>query len=162
MVEKIFTNCFLVKTDNDGKIKSICLAMKKRGFGMGLWNGTGGKPKDNESIEEAMLREAKEELNVELKKYSKHGIFNFTLVKDEIEATMHAFLATEWEGEPIETEEMKPKWFLIKDIPYSEMWKSDSEFLPLILEGKKVRGNYTFEKQGGDVLNKEIKVVEEF
>lgn len=162
MTKKIFTNCFLVKMDSSGKIEEICLAMKKRGFGQGLWNGSGGKPKENETIEEATKREVYEELGVNLTKYSKFGIFNFTLIKDEIEAVMHAFLATEWEGEPVETEEMKPKWFLIKDIPYTEMWKSDSEFLPLILEGKKVKGKYTFEKQGGDVLGKEIKIVEEF
>jgi hypothetical protein len=29
---------FLVKK-TDGKISEICLAMKKRGFGMGRWNG---------------------------------------------------------------------------------------------------------------------------
>ena len=62
----------------------------------------------------------------------------------------------------METEEMNPKWFDIKDVPYREMWKSDRDFLPLILGGKKAVGRYVFEKEGGEVLEKEIKEVEEW
>ena len=51
MTKKIFTNCFLIKNDDNGYPTQVCLAMKKRGFGAGLWNGAGGKPKDGESIE---------------------------------------------------------------------------------------------------------------
>jgi hypothetical protein len=39
MKQKVFTNCFLVKTDKKGKPVQVCLAMKKRGFGAGMWNG---------------------------------------------------------------------------------------------------------------------------
>ena len=34
----------------------ILLAMKKRGFGKGRWNGVGGKVEVGESIEQAMIR----------------------------------------------------------------------------------------------------------
>jgi 8-oxo-dGTP pyrophosphatase MutT (NUDIX family) len=37
--------------------------MKKRGFGEGRWNGVGGKVEPGESIEAALIREAKEEVN---------------------------------------------------------------------------------------------------
>ncbi|MCX6760479.1 MAG: hypothetical protein NTW46_04045 [Candidatus Nealsonbacteria bacterium] len=46
------TLVFLVKK-NKGKITDICLAMKKRGFGVNRWNGVGGKLKSGESIIEA-------------------------------------------------------------------------------------------------------------
>ncbi len=36
------TLLFLIKK-NDGVITDVCLAMKKRGFGAGRWNGVGGK-----------------------------------------------------------------------------------------------------------------------
>ena len=67
------TLCFLVR-ENKGKIYEVCLAMKKRGFGMGRWNGVGGKV-ENESIEEAAAREAKEEINVEVKDIYKGNLF---------------------------------------------------------------------------------------
>ena len=40
----------------------VLLAMKKRGFGEGKWNGVGGKPNAGESIEEVAVRETKEEI----------------------------------------------------------------------------------------------------
>jgi 8-oxo-dGTP diphosphatase / 2-hydroxy-dATP diphosphatase len=162
VTKKVFTNCFLVKLGKDNKPVEVCLAMKKRGFGKGMWNGAGGKPQENESVEEAMKREVGEEFGIKLTKYEKCGEFHFFLQKEEMEANMHAFLATKWIGEPSETEEMKPKWFPIKEVPYDEMWKSDSEFLPIIFSGRKVIGKYTFEKEGGMVIKKEIKIVEEF
>jgi len=39
------TLVFLIKK-SQGKITDICLAMKKRGFGMNRWNGVGEKETD--------------------------------------------------------------------------------------------------------------------
>jgi len=52
------TLCLLLRNNE------ILLAMKKRGFGAGRWNGIGGKPEKGESIEEAAIRELKEEIDV--------------------------------------------------------------------------------------------------
>ena len=43
------TLVFLIKR-SQGKILEICLAMKKRGFGMNRWNGVGGKVEKDENI----------------------------------------------------------------------------------------------------------------
>ena len=43
------TLVFLIKR-SQGKISEICLAMKKRGFGMNRWNGVGGKVEKDENI----------------------------------------------------------------------------------------------------------------
>lgn len=136
--------------------------MKKRGFGQGMWNGSGGKPNEGESVEEAMKREVREELGVEVLKHEKYGELDFFLKQEDIHALMHAYLVSDWNGELKETEEMKPKWFKVSEVPYSEMWKSDWEWLPLVLSGKKIKGSYTFEKEGGKVLKSEVKVVEGF
>lgn len=160
MKQKIFTNCFLVKTDNHGIIKEVCLAMKKRGFGQGMWNGSGGKPNENESIDDAAKREVEEELGVKIKKLEKRGIINFALRIEDKNVQMHAFLVKEWEGETQETEEMKPEWFKTENVPYNEMWKSDSEWLPIMLTGKKFLATYTYEKEGGEVETRDINEVE--
>ena len=162
MKTKEFTNCFLVRRSADDRISEVCLGMKKRGFGMGMWNGAGGKPNDGETLIEAASREALEEFGVRVKKIEKYGEFHFVLRREEMEARMHAYLVNDWEGEPTETEEMAPAWFEVGNVPYEKMWKSDGEWLPLVLDGKKTRGTYTFEREGGEVLEKEIEVVEEF
>ena len=38
---------------------------------------------------------------------------------------VYVYLCDEWEGESMESEEMKPQWFSIADIPYSKMWPDD-------------------------------------
>jgi len=46
-----------------GEMKKICLAMKKRGLGVGHFNGVGGKVQEGETIEGAK-REALEAVDV--------------------------------------------------------------------------------------------------
>ena len=55
---KLSTLCFLLR---DGQ---ILLAMKKRGFGEGKWNGAGGKVNAGETVEHAAVRELREEVGV--------------------------------------------------------------------------------------------------
>ncbi|MEJ0073651.1 MAG: NUDIX domain-containing protein [Candidatus Saccharibacteria bacterium] len=42
----------------------VLLAMKKRGFGAGRWNGVGGKLDPGETVEQALVRECQEEIGV--------------------------------------------------------------------------------------------------
>ncbi len=160
--EKVFTNCFLVKTDSVGNPTEVCLAMKKRGFGEGMWNGAGGKPKEDESVEQAALREVQEEFGVKILKLDKRGEIAFILRQEEKIVLMNTFLATDWENEPTETEEMKPRWFPIDEVPYAQMWASDKEWLPVILSGKKIKAKYTYAHEGGDVETRELTEVESF
>jgi 8-oxo-dGTP pyrophosphatase MutT (NUDIX family) len=51
------TNCFFLNDRGE-----VLLAMKKRGFGAGKWNGVGGKVQEGEDIVVAALREIKEEI----------------------------------------------------------------------------------------------------
>ena len=52
------TLCFFVRKGE------VLLAMKKRGFGEGRWNGVGGKPVKGETIQQAAIREAQEEIGI--------------------------------------------------------------------------------------------------
>ena len=69
---KLVTLCLLVKDDK------VLLAMKKRGFGMGKWNGVGGKVEDGETIEMAAARETGEEIGVAVETAGMKNIGNIT------------------------------------------------------------------------------------
>ncbi|MBI5133942.1 MAG: 8-oxo-dGTP diphosphatase [Candidatus Taylorbacteria bacterium] len=145
------TLLFLVKSE-DGKVGEICLAMKKRGFGAGRWNGAGGKANEGETVEAAALRETEEEIGVRPKSISKVAELHFTFAnKPEWDQVVHAYLCFSWEGEPVESEEMAPRWFKTGEIPYKEMWPDDVYWLPKVISGKLIR-KAEFEFGEGDII----------
>ncbi|MHC1716648.1 MAG: 8-oxo-dGTP diphosphatase [Candidatus Dojkabacteria bacterium] len=133
------------------------LAMKKRGFGEGWWNGYGGKIQEGESIEQAMLRELEEESGIVGKKFKERAVIEFFFKGTDQEIEMHVFEVTEYEGSPKETEEMSPKWFLKKDIPYNDMWPADREWMPLFFEGKNFVGRAEYDGETKAFIKSEFK-----
>ena len=136
------TLCFLIKD------RRILLAMKKRGFAAGKWNGSGGKPKpEDKSIEATAKREMFEETTVTPRKIKKAAVLNFYFEKQtDWNQQVHVYTTREWEGTPSETEEMAPKWFNLHEIPYDKMWDDDILWLPKVLAGKIVEGNFLFDE----------------
>jgi len=138
MNKKLLTLCLIQKNDQ------ILLGMAKRGKGEGKWNGFGGKVEEGETIEEAAIREVSEECGITVSELEKCGILDFTLPGEENIWQVHIFKALDFSGEPIETEEMKPRWFQISEIPFDGMWPDDVFWMPLFLEGKKFEGMFVF------------------
>jgi 8-oxo-dGTP diphosphatase/2-hydroxy-dATP diphosphatase len=130
-----------IKTDDQ-----ILLAMKKRGFGEGRWNGYGGKVSEGEIIEESFHREVKEESNIETTNVEKLGLLNFSFVDSSKVLEVHIYNILEYFGKPVETEEMKPKWFNLDAIPYNQIWSDDRHWLPLFIDNKKFIGSFHFDK----------------
>lgn len=139
----------------------ILLGMKKRGFGQGRWNGFGGKLKAGESIEDAAKREILEESGLIAHDLEKFGVidFEFTTNQEEI-LEVHIFRVLKYEGEPTESEEMKPAWFHPDEIPFAEMWPDDIHWFPMFLRGSKFRGRFLFGEEDV-VLEKELVEVPE-
>jgi ADP-ribose pyrophosphatase YjhB (NUDIX family) len=145
-MKKILTLGYLIKENE------ICLGMKKRGFGEGNWNGYGGKVEEGESIEEATIREVKEESGVivELGALNKVAIVEF-FFKDGKHLEVHTFFVREWKGVPVETEEMRPEWFPYEKIPYEKMWADDEYWFPRALAGEKLLGKVWFQDDGKSI-----------
>jgi 8-oxo-dGTP diphosphatase len=135
------TLLFLIKKDQ------ILLAMKKRGFGAGKWNGVGGKIEAGENIEEALVRECQEEIGVTPKTWKPVAELDFVQdsTTDPWHMYVHAFISYDWEGEPTESEEMNPAWFTFNNIPYADMWDDDQYWLPRVLAGELITGNFIFD-----------------
>jgi mutator protein MutT len=111
------TLLFLVKKEGE-VVTDICLAMKKRGFGAGRYNGVGGKVESGESIEEAVKREAEEEIGVTVGEMEKCAELAFTFPhKEDWNQLVHVYMTDSWTGDIVETEEMKPEWFAVSAIP---------------------------------------------
>lgn len=128
------TLCFLLRGDH------VLLAMKKRGFGVGKWNGAGGKVKEGESVTVAAARELNEEIGVSVVPGALEPVgtlqFEFDNNPDWAQCC-HVFVVHQWEGEPAESEEMRPRWYAADQLPFSKMWVDDPHWVPLVLAGKK-------------------------
>ena len=136
------TLLFLIQGDN------ILLAMKKRGFGEGQWNGVGGKPEKGETLEETAIRECQEEIEVTplSLKHMADLKFYFPEADKDWNQEVKVYICHSWQGDPAETEEMAPKWFKISDIPYEQMWEDDKFWLPKVLAGKFAKGKFHFDE----------------
>ena len=139
----------LTVIENEGR---ILLGMKKRGFGEGLWNGFGGKPVDGESLLDCVCRETHEEAGIIIPKNDLQLVgvldFYFTNKPSDWDQQVHVYRASSYCGSPTETDEMRPKEFTLDEVPYAKMWPDDIHWLPLVLDGKKVRGSFTFGEDG--------------
>jgi 8-oxo-dGTP diphosphatase len=135
----------LVLIISDGR---VLLIRKKRGLGKGKINGPGGRLEPGEAPVECARREVIEELCVTPLDLEERGELRFNFVDGY---SIHAlvFVASQWTGEPTETEEAIPIWTPLDAIPYDEMWADDRLWFPLLLVGKRFRGRFLFD---GDTM----------
>lgn len=140
------------------KDSKVLLGMKKRGFGVNRWNGFGGKVQKGETIEEGAKREMLEESCLTVKHLTEIARIDFEFVGEEQILEVHVFKTDQFEGEPTETEEMRPKWFSVNDIPFKEMWPDDILWFPHLLNGTKFNGYFKF-KGHDEIVDYTIKEV---
>lgn len=125
----------------------VLLGQKKRGLGVGRFNGFGGKPFANETATQTAIREAQEEVGVIPLTLTHVGNLQFRskVYKPLRDLYVYVFFSRSFRGAPRETEEMAPQWFPILKIPYKKMWPDDPEWLPHALGGNFVAGEFWFD-----------------
>lgn len=99
----------------------------------------------DETIEDAARRELREEIGVSAKDLKKAGIIDFEFQGNPEILKVHLFRATDFDGKPRESEEMRPQWFSVGEIPFEDMWPDDKYWFPLFLAGKKFKGRFLFD-----------------
>jgi len=141
---KRVTLCVVYRPDGEPE---VLLGMKKRGFGVGKWNGFGGKIEPNESVRQAAVRELREECGLQAapEDLEDRGTLRFRFPHHpEFDHFVHVFLTSRWHGEPVETAEMRAAWHPLHDLPFHAMWDDDRYWLPLILAGKRIEAEFTY------------------
>ncbi len=127
----------------------VLLQHKSRGFGVGKWNGVGGKKEPRETIEESAIREVKEEADITMKKLEKMGELEFVFVgNEESNNYTHVFICRDWEGSPKNLGEGELKWFKIEEVPLDKMWDDDQYWLKPLLNGEYQHKRFYFDKDG--------------
>ncbi len=127
----------------------ILLIDKKRGLGAGKINAPGGRLEPGETPRQCACRETFEEVGVRPVDVREHGQLNFQFT-DGYTLCVNVFAASNWQGEPRETEEAIPRWHFVGSIPYRRMWSDDRLWLPLLLEDKRFFGRFLY--RGDDML----------
>ncbi len=95
------------------------------------WIGVGGKFEADESPEECMLREAREETGLTLTRWRYRGIVTF--VSDQWETEyMHLFTADGFTGTLRSCDEGDLEWIKKSDLLALRLWEGDKIFLRLL------------------------------
>ena len=117
---------------------------KKRGLGAGKINGVGGRLELGELPVAGILREAHEELGITLLDPIKRGELHFQFL-DGYSLFCTVFVASHFDGTPVETEEAAPLWFDLRRLPFHEMWEDDRLWLGRMLDGEPFSGFFVFD-----------------
>ncbi|QNL43565.1 8-oxo-dGTP diphosphatase [Oscillibacter hominis] len=104
---------------------------KKNDLNHDKWIGIGGKFEDKESPEDCMLREAKEETGLTLKRMRYRGLVTFVSNLYETEY-MHLFTADDFTGELIECDEGDLEWIDRDRLMALPQWEGDRIFHSLL------------------------------
>jgi 8-oxo-dGTP diphosphatase len=132
------TLCFVRDDDR------VLMIRKKRGLGAGKINGVGGRLEQGELPLAGILREAQEELGITLVDPVQRGELHFQFL-DGYSLFCTVFVASRFDGMPIETEEAAPLWFDVRCLPFHEMWEDDQLWLGRALDGRSFRGFFDFD-----------------
>ena len=125
------TLCYI---DNGDSYLMLHRVKKDNDASHGKWIGVGGKCEADESPDECMLREVKEETGLEITSWRYRGIVTF--VSDEWGTEyMHLFTADGFTGEIGDCDEGVLEWVKKADFAALPQWEGDKIFLRLLEEG---------------------------
>ena len=133
------TLCYI---DDGERYLMLHRVKKENDASHGKWIGVGGKCEADESPDECMLREVKEETGLEITQWHYRGIVTF--ISDTWpNEYMHLFTATAWHGEPDMSidDEGTLAWIRKTDLPVRpgagdpslNLWEGDKIFLQLLM-----------------------------
>ncbi len=128
---RLTTLCY-IENDRDEYLM-LHRTKKKNDQSHDKWLGVGGKFEPDESPEECMLREVKEETGLELSEYSFRGIVTFVSEVWETEY-MNIFTAKYPGGALADCNEGELMWIPKSELMQLQLWEGDRIFLKHLIE----------------------------
>ena len=125
--------CYIEK---DNSYLMLFRNKKKEDINKGKWIGIGGHLEQNETKEEALLREVKEETGLTLNSFIYRGEILF--VNNDFKEVMYLYTSSDYSGEIIECDEGELKWISFKDIPSLNLWEGDRIFFPKLINSESI------------------------
>ncbi len=126
------TLCYIEK---DEKYLMLHRTVKKNDVNKDKWIGVGGHFEYQESPEDCLLREVKEETGYTLTSYRYRGIVTF-IYGDDITEYMSLYTADGFEGIPIPCDEGELEWIDKKAVFDLNIWEGDKIFFRLLNEDR--------------------------
>lgn len=131
--EKMTNMTTLCYIEQEGKYLMLHRIAKENDINKDKWIGVGGHFEENESPEECLLREVKEETGLRLTSYRFRGIITF--ISDQWKTEyMCLYTADGFEGNLIECDEGKLEWVSKTELTSLHLWEGDKIFLKLLVE----------------------------
>ena len=144
------TLCYL--ENGRGEYLMLHRVKKKHDVNQDKWIGVGGKLEDNESPDECLLREVREETGLTLTRWRFRGVVTFLTDGGWEGEYMYLFTADRWEGELTgNCDEGDLEWVPKARVPEMPIWAGDQIFLRLLSEDAPPF-LLTLEYAGGDLV----------
>lgn len=125
-------NCTLCYLENDkNEYLMLHRVKKKNDVNHDKWIGVGGKCEANESPEECLLREVREETGLTLTSFRFRAVLTFVAEGHETEY-IYLYTANSWTGELIECSEGDLEWVPKEKVCALPIWEGDRIFFRLI------------------------------
>lgn len=153
------TLCYI---ERDGAYLMLHRVKKENDASHDKWIGVGGKCEMDESPDECMLREVREETGLEITNWKYRGIVTFISDIWPCEY-MHLFTATEWEGEMIDKnacDEGVLEWIDKMSLYDLTLWPGDRIFLRLLEEASRPFFSLKLVYRGDDLVQAKLDNVE--
>lgn len=131
MEAQLSTLCYL---EQDGRYLMLHRVVKKNDVNKDKWIGVGGHFEKDESPEECLLREVREETGYTLTSYRFRGIVTF-VSGDGVTEYMHLFTADGFEGTLSDCDEGTLEWVPKRIMRTFPTWEGDRIFLDLLDQG---------------------------
>lgn len=150
---KLSTLCYIEKED---KYLMLHRIYKKNDINKGKWIGVGGKFENDESPEECLLREVREETGLTLTSYNLKGIITF-IANNYPTEYIFLYTASEFTGELTKCDEGELKWIPKGEIFDLNLWEGDKIFLKLLYENAPLF-SLKLKYEGDDLVFKDLKI----
>ena len=124
------TLCYM---ERDGKYLMLHRTVKKNDVNKDKWIGVGGHFEADESPEECLLREVREETGYTLSAWKYRGIVTF-VSGNGVTEYMSLFTSDAFTGEPIDCDEGELEWVDIEQVWKLNIWEGDKIFFRLLDE----------------------------